>query len=165
MAHYGQLLDTSYDPNRDKLYQIFTEYFEDPMMTKLKDVSTFSLYAAKVHCLLSTAHRYIMIFIHKDNMPVGNTDNLSNFNWEFLHTRTLEDNHNLQPHSYRPRRFPPLMNEINLVSSQPQGYTYSVNGYPLVVTLLPKRDGQLDYQNKGNIAIALETYNTIVSWA
>jgi hypothetical protein len=165
MAHYGELLDTAYDPNKDKLYTIFTEYFENPMMTKLKDVSNFSLYAAKIHCLLSTAHRYIMIFIDKDNMPLGNSNTLSEFKWLFLHTRTLEDNHNLQPQNYKPRRFKPLMNKISLTGKQKEGYTYSVDGYPLIVTLLPKTSGQMDYQNSGNIAVALETFNTIVSWA
>jgi hypothetical protein len=91
MAHYGELLDTTYDPNKDRLYQMFTEYFDDPMMTKLKDVNHFSLYAAKMHCLLSTSHRYIMIFVSRDNLPLGNTDILSNFRWTFLHTRTLQD--------------------------------------------------------------------------
>ena len=164
MAHYGELLDTGYNPNKDNLYAIFVEYFENPMMTKLKDVANFSLYAAKTHSLLSTAHRYIMIFVDNDNMPLGNSNSLSEFRWLFLHTRTLEDNHNLQVQNYRPRRFKPLMNKITLQDSTDQGYTYSVDGYPLTITLLPKTSGQMDYQNSGNIAIALETYNTIVSW-
>lgn len=162
--NYGELLDASYDPLKDKVYEMFTEYFENPTMTKIKDVSNFSMYVAKMHCLLSTSYRYIMIFVPIDKMPLGNTDTLSEFKWEFLQTRTLTDNHNLQPQRYASRRFAPLMKTITLTDKQSNGYLYSVDEYPLSVTLLPKTGGQMDYQNTGNIVIALETYNTIIGW-
>ena len=138
-------------------------------MTKLKNVQggnvSYRVYAAKIHTMLSTAHRYVMAFVELDNAPVGAREPLENLRWEFLHCRTLQDNHNLQPHLYKPRRFHPLMKKIQRVAQSERGYTYSVEGYPLIVTLLPRLKGQGEYQPTGAIAPALETYNTIVSWS
>jgi len=164
MAFYGELIDPSYDPNKDNIYNAFSEYFENPMMTKIKDVNEFSVYMAKMHCLLSTVHRYVIIFVDNDGFPVGNTESLSKFKWIFLQTRELTDNHNIQPQRYKPRRYKLLMKNIQLINKSPENYTYSVEDYPLKVNLLPKTNDQMEYQPSGNVITALETFSTIISW-
>ena len=161
---YGEILDTSYDPNRDDVYRLFIKYFGDLLMTKIKDVQNYSMYAAKIRCGLSTVHRYVIIFVQGDNLPLGNTDQLRTFRWESLQTRALSDNHNIAPQTYRPRRMPEFLDKINLVSSVDKTYIYHAEKQPLVLTLLAKKSGEMEYQPTGSIVTAIETYSTIVSF-
>jgi len=165
MAHYGELLDTGYDPSKDSVYAAFVEYFEDPTMTKIKDVKNYSMYIAKMHCLLSTHHRYLIIFIPRDKKPLGDRECLRYFNWVSLQTRTLEDNHNVQPQNYKPRRMKAFMQRINLVSKTGGNYIYNAEKFPIQITLLPsKKSENMEYQPKGTILTALETYQTLVKF-
>ena len=163
MAHYGEVIDSSYDPNQDKVYPLFIEYFGNLSMTKIKDIGEYSMYMAKIRCLLSTENRYVIIFVHNDKLPIGSTDNLSNFRWLNLQTRTLPEVHNIPAQTYRPRRLPSLMKKIELVSKTADSYCYKSADYPIQITLLPKKSGDMEYQPKGTIVSALETYQTIIS--
>lgn len=162
MAQYGQIIDMDYHPDRDNIYKIFIEYFGDLTMTKIKDINNYSMYAAKIHSSLGIEHRYVFIFVINDKLPLGTTDLLSTFQWENLQTRSMYDNHNIQPQFYTPRRLPSLLKKINLVNKDPKGYVYDVDSYPLQIILLPKKNESMSYQPTGNIVTALETYQTIV---
>ena len=163
MAHYGQILDESYDPSKDNIYDLFVKYFGDLTMTKIKDVQDYSMYVAKIRCMLSIEHRYVIIFVNNDKLPLGNTDQLRNFRWINLQTRSLPDNHSVNPQTYRPRRMPELMDKIHLESKSPKSYIYHSEKYPIVITLLAKKSGEMEYQPLGTIVSALETFNTIIS--
>lgn len=164
MEKYGQIIDPSFDPHKNDIYQLFAEYFDNPSMTKLKDVDGMSIYITKIHCLLNNMYRYLMVFTEKDNYPLQKTEFLSNLNWIYLHTRTLEEKYNLKSHSYQPRRFQPLMKPIKQYKKDDDGYYYNVDGMPLEIILLSVKHTQNEYSPTGVIATALETYNTIVSW-
>ena len=47
MAHYGELIQTDFDPKREqalkKLYQEFVDYYSDPLFTKIKDIASPAL--------------------------------------------------------------------------------------------------------------------------
>ena len=176
MSKYGEPIDISYDPNKNKIYPLFTQYFGDLSMTKIKDVKSgatnFSMYLAKIHCLLSTEHRYVIVFVEGDKLPIGNNELLSNLEWINLQTRSLPENHNLPPQHYRPRRMPELMKKIELSQEQKDSsrnessrtnYIYKSSDYPLQITLIPRKN-EMEYQNKGTIVSALETYSTIISF-
>lgn len=164
MAHLGELIDKSYDPSKDYVYSIFLEYFGNLDMTKIKDVNDYSMYAAKIHCLLSTENRYLFIFTEKDENKQDTSIPFSYFRWLILETRSLQDQHNIPPQNYKPRRLKSLMTPINMVSRNDKYYTYKAENLPLQVTLLAKKPKELEYQPKGNIVAALETYNTIISF-
>jgi len=164
MAHYGEILDTSYYPDRDSIYPLFIKYFGDLTMTKIKDVENYSMYVAKIHCLLSTENRYVIVFVNSDNLPVGNLDQLRNLRWETLQTRSLTDNHGIPAQNYKPRRMGELMVPIKLIDKNT--YTYECDKYPqLRVTMIPKKKGEMEYQPRGTIVSAIETYSTVFSFS
>lgn len=166
MAHYGEILDASYYPDRDVIYPLFTKYFGDLTMTKIKDVGGYSMYAAKIHCLLSTENRYVIIFVKDDKLPMGNLEQLRNFRWETLQTRSLNDNHGIAPQNYKPRRMPELMVPIQLVNKNKKQYEYNCEKYPqLNITMLARKNDEMEYQPRGTIVTAIETYSTVFTFS
>lgn len=158
-----------YDPNKAYVYKILTEYFENPLMTKIKDVNDYSMYMTKINAMLGIEYHYIVLFVTKDDKPKGYVENMESLPWITLQTRTLSDNHDIQLHSYIPRRLTELSHKIRLQKYTERGYTYSVDSFPyLTITLLPlsknKKSGAMDYTSEGSIVTALETYQTIVSF-
>jgi hypothetical protein len=162
MASYGQLLD-AYHPQNEQMFKDFNEYFNRPAMIKIKDVDKFSVYMSKTYCLLSSLCRYLVVFINKDQMPIGTQEILENLSWLSFQTRTLPANHDLPPHSYTPRNLHPLNVPIVRTSMTDEVSTYSCESLPLTITLLNVKSGSSAYQEKGTLISALETYQTIIS--
>ena len=117
MASYGQALNSGYDPIKDNIYPLFTQYFENPRMTKIKDTDSYSMYMSKIHALLGVEFRYLITFVPGNNFPIGDTKFLTELEWESLQTRTLIDDHKLPFHSYTPVRIRDLDRRITLVES------------------------------------------------
>lgn len=150
----------------NKVYTHIDEYFENPQMTKIKNVENYSVYAVKIHCLLNNVRKYVMVFVDIDIFPNGHMKRLIDLKWHKLQTRMLEDNHNIKIHTYTPRRYEPLMVDIFQTNVDENGYTYykcKNNVYPLEVILLPAKKTDGIYQQNGSLVVAIETYNTIVS--
>lgn len=163
MTHYGELLD-GYEPEKDSLYGYFDDYFNHPILTKIKNVNNLSVYMTKTYCLLTNECRYIVIFTPQDYDPVGKKKELKSLSWVSLQTRTLSDKHDLPPHDYQPRVIGPLNKKIVRTEKTNVASTYKCEGLPLTVTLLHvKHDTDSEYQQYGNIISALETYHTVIT--
>jgi hypothetical protein len=161
MIQYGEPLE-SFDPDKDIMYKAFDDYFNHPTMTKVKDINEHSMYISKMACLLGNECRYIVCFIEIDDLPIGTKEKLSNMRWLSLQTRSLSERYDLPCHGYQPRRDCSLGAVINRTEVTADASTYSCEVFPLVVTLLHKK-GENDYQSRGNIVAALETYSTIIT--
>jgi len=48
MSQYGEMLDGGYEPEKDYIYDLFTNYFNNPTMRKFKNQGKSSLYACKI---------------------------------------------------------------------------------------------------------------------
>lgn len=165
MAQYGQLIETGYNPNLDYMYEVFCKYLNDPVMTKIKNVegNTYSVYMAKTYCLLSNQCRYIVVIIPADVENIGNKERLSKLRWISVQTRTLEDKHELECHHYIPVAEGPLTCIIYRVKTSDVSSTYNCDDFPLVVTILNASNQSNEYQNRGTIIAALETWQTIIT--
>jgi hypothetical protein len=161
IQQYGELLN-AFEPGKEKMYQIFDDYFNHPTMVKIKDVQNYSMYMSKTYCLLSNECRYIVAFVQQDIMPIRTKESLSTLKWVSLQTRTLPDHHNLPSHGYQPKRDGPLNVLITRTNVTDEASTYSCQDFPVTVTLLHTKKGSNEYQDRGNIIAALETYNTII---
>jgi hypothetical protein len=161
MAHYGEFLE-AYEPNKDIMYKAFDSYFNSPVLVKIKDINGNSMYMTKTVCLLGNESRYIVCFVTQDDLPVGTKEKLSNMRWLSLQTRSLSDTYNIPLHRYQPKRDGPLSVVINRISVTPQESTYKCDSFPILVTLLHKKN-ESDYQTTGNVISALETYATIIT--
>jgi hypothetical protein len=148
-------------PSLSSMYDAFTKYFSDPVMTKIKDVEKYTMYMSKTYCLLSTEYRYIIALVPQDINIIGFKKNLNELRWLSLQTRSLNDNHNLPQHYYVARRGSILDSEIYRIKTEDKASTYKCDRFPIIITLLHTK-GKNDYQDKGIIITALETYQTII---
>lgn len=164
MASYGQLIEDGYDPDQDIVYPLFVNYFGDPKMVKLKNVDKFSMYITKIHALLGIEHRYLIVIVRQDGHQKGHAQNLSALRWVSLQTRTLQDDYDAPILSYVPRRFPDIDKKIVLSSKDSRQYIYSVDGLPIRIAIIPKTGGGYDYTPTGSVVVALETFQTIVTF-
>jgi hypothetical protein len=165
---YGQLFDPDYNPDNEPIYELFVKYFDNPVMTKIKDVNQFSMYVCEIKCGLSTQKRYLIVLIHKDERNIGSIESLKFLQWQSIQTRTLSYSYNdsLTPHYYRPHNMPGLTDKIILNKRDSGSTLYDCEKYPLKITLLhTQKDSMYEYTNSGSIVTALETYHTIISFS
>lgn len=160
-------LDGTIDPRQSDLYSAVADYYENPVMTKLKDENGYSMYCVAIYAMLGKDQRYLTVFVTQNRSPIGHTEALAELPWISLITSTLERHtYNVPAHTYRPRRLASLNYEIELKSRQGNNYEYRVKGsLPIVITLIGKKKERnaIEYPNKGNVISALETYQAIVT--
>jgi hypothetical protein len=161
MNHGVIIQDLNFDV--DNIYATVSTYFNNPTMHKIKNIENFSMYISKVKCLLSTFNRYIIVFVNQDDFPPNYKEKLSELKWVNLQTRTLTDNHNIPEHEYNPTRNTPLYTSIYRTSKDINNSKYACDKLPVEITLLHDKNGANQYQDKGFVVTALETYNTILS--
>ncbi len=163
MAQYGELLN-AYEPEKDALYGYFDDYFNHPIMTKIKNVNETSMYMAKTYCLLTNECRYIIAFVPQDDELNNTKKELKKLSWVSLQTRTLSDKHNLLSHDYQPKSTGPLNIRITRTTKTKDASTYVCEKLPITITLLhTKQNTESEYQQYGNVISALETYQTVIT--
>lgn len=162
--NYGELIDSDYNNVRPEIYSYFTEYFGNPTMTKVSSQGEYCVYLAEVSCLLNREKRYLVLVIQDDGKLIRTQEMMENLQWESLQTRTRYDKNHVIEFKYISRRFPPLMDTIHLINKTDKQIVYHSKNLPLVITLLPDSNGKLDYQDKGVIVTALETFQTIITF-
>lgn len=159
---FGQVLNKQ--PTQT-VYDAFVQYFENPPMTKIKNVSEYSVYMVKIHCLLGDAYRYLILFVAKDEHALKSVKPMTDFAWISLQTRAIEDNHNILTHSYLAKRMKPLDQKITIETRTEEKSTYIAQDFPLTITILhTRKNTPHQYQTTGTIISALETFQTIINF-
>jgi hypothetical protein len=163
MSQYGQPI-LEYEPEKDEVYQAFVKFYNNPPMAKVFDRQAYSVYMTKTHCLLTNECRYLVAFLPIDGMSPGYVQKLDEIRWICFETRTMEDKHELPPHGYRAQRGGLLWSKIERIDNTPEASTYKCDKLPIRVTMLGDgKDGAL-WQDTGNVIVALETFETIVTF-
>jgi len=162
-------MDSFKEVEQGFIYKAFDDYFEHPILTKVKDVEKYSMYMTKLYCLLNNECRCIIIFVDKDNNPIEHNDNLINLNWVSFQTRTLpsEDYHTFKfkNHSYTPKPKGVLLSNIKRKDISKEASIYDCEELKLTVTLLhTEKNTKEVYQNKGTVIASLETFQTIITF-
>lgn len=161
MSTYGLVIDEEIE--HDALLDYFDDYFNHPTLYKIKDIEDkYSLYMVKTYCLLNTQCRYIVIIIPIDSNPLHTPLKMRGVKWVSLQTRELSDNHKIPAHNYQPSHFIPLNKKIERVEQTEASSIYYCAEYPLTIKLLHKK-GINEFQSKGTLISALETYQTIIT--
>ena len=86
------------NPSRAEILRVFYYYFNNPNMTKTRNVDKFSVYISKIHSRLGNGYRYLLLFTPKDNNEINSTMEMKDLNWSVLQTRLLEENHGENVH-------------------------------------------------------------------
>ena len=174
MAHYGQQIEEDVNPNdekifhynniKEKIYQYIDEYFDHPTMIKIKNTQKHSCYMRKSQGGLGKEHRYLVAWVIEDNAPIKNQEDLSNLRWVSFQTKTLIENHDITPHKYQPKKEGPLSVKIERTEMTRDYSMYKCEEFPLTIKLDQPTKGESNYQPRGNIIFALETYHTNIQW-
>ena len=166
MTEYGHIINPSYDPSKNKVYEVFCDYFNNPIMTKIKNVENFSMYMVKIHSMIGNAYRYLVIFVDIDSNIIGFKQYMKKLQWVSLQTRTLEDTHNITVHKYDTRTsLSELSQKIFVKDRDEKQTTYYCEQFPLIVSLIHTRKNYvMQYPNNGTIISAIETYQTIFNF-
>lgn len=166
MAQYGEVLqEIDYqEPVRNQMYKDFNNYFNNPVLSKQTSPDgVHSMYMCKSYSLLSNECRYIIVFVLDDTSPNGTEKNLIDLKWVSLHTRTFLHKEGIKMHGYNPQMSGPLTAPIIRKKVEKEHTIYSCDKYPITVYMLhTNKKTADDYQPRGNIISALETYNTMI---
>ena len=161
MANYGSIIDEGVEA--DAILDYFDDYFNHPTLYKIRDIqSKFSLYMVKFYCMLNNKCRYLTVILPMDENPVHFPFKLRGVKWISLQTRELAENHKIPTHSYQPSNYLPLNKKIQRVEQVESYSSYVCDDYGLTIKLLHTK-GMNEFQSKGTLITALETYQTIIT--
>ena len=162
MYRYGEVIDSGVDLQKVNVYNFFVNYFNNPRMSKIKTIDGYVMYGCKINSLLSRDKRYIIVLVSVKNDFNKSDVHLDDINWDFLQTRCLDETYAVPQHSYNK-----LDNNytISVYKKTDTKYLYSVNEFPnITVSLLFGKNQARIYNDKGTLNLAIENYNTIVSF-
>lgn len=153
------------DPVKDYTYRLFAEYYDNMTLTKVRDDDNkFSIYMARLPCLLLNEQRFLIAVMALDRFPPSYQKPLADLRWVSLQVRNLEEELPLpvatQP--YTMKRTPDFQRRLRVLSRTSDVTTYTIDDLPIRVSLLHSRGQEYEYPNEGTLVSALETFRTIL---
>jgi hypothetical protein len=162
MTEYGFILDQDLQFEKRNIYELFTNYFGNPLLTKIKDQSGVSVYAGRAAEMLRD-RRYLIVLIDSDKNPLGKRYKLDELPWKCLQTRTNQEEYNCDSFSYMPNTKAPYDTRMLLKERKPTLTSYMNKKYKFSLCLLHTDDTtRYEYGDIGTLHSALETYQTII---
>ena len=149
------------------LQEAMLSYFGNVKMTKQKEFSNFSVYYAKVGCLLCVENRYLVAIVKSDDKIIGYSTQLSNLDWDSFQTRTFDkiltiDNLKIQQlHASTSPNI--LSSRITKISETNDKTIYTSYEIPVQIELI-KDDETDNHSDNGTIKSALDTFYCVVSF-
>ena len=113
MTEYGHMIDSDLIEDKRTVHDMFTSYFGNPSLTKIKDDNNCSVYAAKVNLQLRE-YRYLLITCEKDNFTIGTNFKLEDLRWISLQTRSLKYELPCDVFTYLPNKKYPFTSRLFL---------------------------------------------------
>ena len=160
MSQYGYVIDNDLDFGKREAYQLFVNYFSNPILSKIKDENEYTLYGAKIELLLRE-NRYLLVSSPKDNYDIGKQFNLNDIKWNILQTRTLTEEYDCNSFSYTPSKKHPYNTRIFIDKRYDHMSTYKCKDFNLTTCMLHTDNTRFQYPDIGYLAGALETYNAL----
>jgi hypothetical protein len=154
------------NPERDYIYQLISKYYDEPIMTKIKNVDSLSMYVCQLPCLLMNEKRYLIAIVHKDDHEFGYTQSLNTFRWISFQVRSLQEEsyQNIPIHQYKIKRDDRFMIGLTIKNRNQEISVYDSELGVFTVSLLHCKNQEYEYPNEGNLVSALETYQTVLQW-
>lgn len=168
--------------DKEKIYNIFIDYFNDVSLIKLKNENGYSIWYAKIASMLSIDDRYLVVVVENTNHApnkIYDNVNLSKLRWTSLQTRTISNKNfynthktKLQSQSIKGQNnmlSNIIINEINDVcninekNKKTCRKTYVCTNLPLTVELLYEDENTV-YSSKGTLKSSIETYNCVITF-
>lgn len=152
------------DPVKEYTYRLFTDYYDNMTLTKVRDDDNkFSIYMARLPCLLLNERRYLIAVVALDRYPPSHQKPLGDLRWVSLQVRNLEEDHpDLRPQPYTMKRTPEYQRRLRVLSRTSDVTTYKMDELSVRVSLLHARGQEYEYPDEGTLVSALETFRTIL---
>lgn len=151
------------DPVKEYTYRLFAGYYDDMTLTKVRDDDKFSIYMARLPCLLLNERRYLIAVVALDHFPPSYEKPLGVLRWVSLQARNLEEDvPGLPTRPYTMKRTPEFQRRLRVVSRTTDVTTYMSDELPVRVSLLHARGQEYEYPDEGTLVSALETFRTIL---
>ena len=150
----------------ERIYSTFVSYLGNILLTKVKDNRTHSIYAIRVATGLLIENQFIFAITVRDRLRLGTAVNLSDIKWESLQFRKIDKGPALNPTAVGGNKDSLDMKaEIGLISRNDDFSQYKCDSLPIVITLLhTKKDTQNQYSKKGTLRLAINEYQTIITF-
>ena len=163
MEKYGKIYDSSVLDNTFDIRYLICDYFDNPVMTKIKNTDNQTIYMTKIKTLLLNKQRYLVASVPLNKFNIGDKKNLQNLNWQSFQTRTLDNNYDIEKHGYD-SNFKQLDHPIIIKNRNEKISEYYCEQLNIKIYLLHQKKNNLyEYSDKGNLKAAIETYNTIIT--
>ena len=90
----GEPIISSNTNSQNYIYSLFVDYYNNPIMTKLKyDQNTnISSYYVKIYSQLLNKYHYLIVSVKNNIDQINKKIYLKNLKWESLQTRILDKN-------------------------------------------------------------------------
>lgn len=161
-------------PEHDAVYTIISQYFGNPLVEKTKQTDVYSMYVIEIASMLLNEKRFLIVFVTGDHRPVGTKEYVSNLKWTSLQTRTIPvgsieepifmETRTLPPHAYLVQRGEASAIHLLCDSRTKELTRYHAKDVPIEVALLHTKQNEYEYPHEGNLASALETFQTILQF-
>lgn len=154
-------------PERQNVYDLIISHVGNPLMKKTRTDEKYSIYMVEVASMLLNEKRFFIAISFNDTRPLGSTDYLSNIKWSSFQARTLLDGYSLDIpiHNYIVNRGIASSIVIKISSRDKTISTYNAEKCPSIsISLIHTKNQEYEYPNEGNIASALETFQTIIQF-
>jgi len=164
---HGEIFD-DYSPDNSIFYLAISKFYDNPQMALLKKDGGFAMYVCKLKCLLNVNRYLFAITSDSDTKKIGDIVNIEDIEWQALHIKQVSEviSVPIKEHEYTPKRIPYLDHPIEKTKMTDTESFYKCPYHKLLkVKLIHEDDNPKEqYQNKGNLLEALETFMTVLSF-
>lgn len=150
------------DPTKQNFYNLILEYFNDPLLVKIKDINNKSYYGIKYNSLLLNENKYLIVVT---NLCSSSEKRLKDISWSQLQLRSLplkNEFSNLPSISQNFNRSFRLQIPLHISKRTKELSTYTIEDFPFELHLIHKKKILYEYPNEGNLISALETAQTLL---
>ena len=153
-----------------RIYSAVTSYFGNPVM--VKGITTppdrfnrqFSIYYARIGCLLCIDNQYLVAVIGEDTQPIGNTERLNNLKWISFQTRKFEDSPaKMKTQEIKSVIKADLQETVTVSNKLIDRWVYEPQFSPLKLELLLDEDTS-NYSETGTLKSCLDTYMCVLTF-
>lgn len=131
---------------------------------KNNEYTEYSVYYAKISCLLCIEERYLVCITINDVNPVGSQEYLNNIMWTSFQTRNITNfEYKLNSQEYTAKSNDLTNSYFTLKEKTKDKYIYLSNKYQIKAEMLiTEKDS--DYTTKGTLKMILESFNSVISF-
>ena len=167
MSKYGKVIDLGFNPIHLEFKKNIANYFNNPLMTKIKDdFNGCSVYAVEVKTMLFKDKRYLIINCPLDREELGKKIRLSEMDIKVLQTKEMSGIGNpVNRCKYDVRensRLSEFQQRIEMTNRTKEYTEYNCNSYGIKVTLIHQDKYLYEFPDVATLFTAIEKYSTII---